>query len=125
MIKKFDAINKKCVLRAGPKVTLGTMLNTGFFRKPPVGENAFVRIMFFIVTHSLIYPHAFFIRQRVLVSLSFVSCFHRFLCLLFQELTLMDDTVLEEHFEDPRLVHMKILGDGGNYEFLSFRETEI
>ncbi|CAH0391980.1 unnamed protein product [Bemisia tabaci] len=31
---------------------------------------------------------------------------------LLLELTLMDDTVLEEHFEDPRLVHMKILGDG-------------
>ena len=30
-----------------------------------------------------------------------------------QEFTLTDDTVLEEHFEDPRLTQMKLLGEGG------------
>lgn len=33
----------------------------------------------------------------------------------FQELTLTDDTVLEEHNEDPALVQMRLLGDGGTY----------
>ena len=33
----------------------------------------------------------------------------------FQELTLTDDTVLEEHNEDPTLVQMRLLGDGGTY----------
>jgi hypothetical protein len=32
---------------------------------------------------------------------------------LFQEFTLTDDTVLEEHFEDPRLTQIKVLGEGG------------
>lgn len=32
-----------------------------------------------------------------------------------QELTVTDDTVLEEHSEDPSLVQMRLLGDGGNY----------
>ena len=31
-----------------------------------------------------------------------------------QEFTLTDDTVLEEHYEDPRLTQMQLLGDGGN-----------
>lgn len=30
-----------------------------------------------------------------------------------QELTLTDDTVLEEHYEDPRLLQIKLLGEGG------------
>ena len=30
--------------------------------------------------------------------------------LLFQEYTLTDDTVLEEHYEDPRLTQMNLLG---------------
>lgn len=30
-----------------------------------------------------------------------------------QELTVTDDTVLEEHSEDPALVQMRLLGDGG------------
>ena len=29
-----------------------------------------------------------------------------------QELTLTDDTVLEEHYEDPRLLQIKLLGEG-------------
>ena len=33
---------------------------------------------------------------------------------IFQEFTLTDDTVLEEHYEDPRLTQMSLLGDGGN-----------
>lgn len=33
---------------------------------------------------------------------------------LSQELTVTDDTVLEEHSEDPSLVQMRLLGDGGN-----------
>ena len=33
-----------------------------------------------------------------------------FLFLLFQEYTLTDDTVLEEHYEDPRLTQMNLLG---------------
>lgn len=50
-----------------------------------------------------------------------------FLCRLFfspifstshpQELTLTDDTVLEEHYEDPRLLQIKLLGEGGCYDF--------
>lgn len=31
-----------------------------------------------------------------------------------REFTVTDDTVLEEHYEDPRLTQMTILGDGGN-----------
>lgn len=31
----------------------------------------------------------------------------------FQDLTVTDDTVLEEHNEDPRLVQMRLIGDGG------------
>jgi len=37
-----------------------------------------------------------------------------------------DDTVLEEHNEDPRLVQMRLIGDGGNsmsffkYKFLNY-----
>ncbi|KAH9630103.1 hypothetical protein HF086_004809, partial [Spodoptera exigua] len=30
----------------------------------------------------------------------------------YQELTVTDDTVLEEHSEDPSLVQMRLLGDG-------------
>ena len=30
-----------------------------------------------------------------------------------REFSLTDDTVLEEHYEDPRLTQMQILGDGG------------
>ena len=33
---------------------------------------------------------------------------------IFQEFTLTDDTVLEEHYEDPRLTQMLLIGDGGN-----------
>ena len=32
---------------------------------------------------------------------------------LFQEFTLTDDNVLQEHYEDPRLVQMTLLGSGG------------
>lgn len=32
---------------------------------------------------------------------------------VFQEFTVTDDTVLEEHLENPDLVQMRILGDGG------------
>lgn len=32
---------------------------------------------------------------------------------LFQDLTVTDDTVLEEHNEDPSLVQMRLIGDGG------------
>lgn len=32
---------------------------------------------------------------------------------LFQDLTVTDDTVLEEHSEDPTLVQMRLIGDGG------------
>lgn len=32
------------------------------------------------------------------------------------EFTVTDDTVLEEHLENPELVQMRILGDGGKYE---------
>lgn len=35
---------------------------------------------------------------------------------LFQELTVTDDTVLEEHSEDPALVQMTLLGDGGKIQ---------
>jgi hypothetical protein len=31
----------------------------------------------------------------------------------FQDLILTDDTVLEEHNEDPALVQMRLIGDGG------------
>lgn len=33
----------------------------------------------------------------------------------WQELSVTDDTVLEEHNEDPALVQMKLIGDGGMY----------
>ena len=33
----------------------------------------------------------------------------------WQELTLTDDTVLEEHYEDPRLLQIQLLGEGGDY----------
>lgn len=39
--------------------------------------------------------------------------FHVFLPDVIQELTLTDDTVLEEHYEDPRLLQIKLLGEGG------------
>lgn len=32
---------------------------------------------------------------------------------LLQELTVTDDTVLEGHNEDPTLVQMRLIGDGG------------
>lgn len=36
------------------------------------------------------------------------------LCIiLLQDLTVTDDTVLEEHNEDPALVQMRLIGDGG------------
>lgn len=35
-----------------------------------------------------------------------------------QELTVTDDTVLEEHSEDPALVQMTLLGDGGESKFI-------
>lgn len=31
----------------------------------------------------------------------------------FQDLTVTDDTVLEDHNEDPSLVQMRLIGDGG------------
>ena len=34
---------------------------------------------------------------------------------MFQEFTVTDDTVLEEHMESPDLVQMRILGEGGVY----------
>lgn len=34
---------------------------------------------------------------------------------VFQSLTLTDDTVLEEHNEDPALIQMHLIGDGGKY----------
>lgn len=36
------------------------------------------------------------------------------LYVLLQDLTVTDDTVLEEHNEDPSLVQMRLIGDGGN-----------
>lgn len=35
---------------------------------------------------------------------------------LFQDLTVTDDTVLEEHNEDPSLVQMRLIGDGGKIQ---------
>ena len=32
-----------------------------------------------------------------------------------QEFTVTDDTVLEEHLENPEIVQMRILGEGGNF----------
>ena len=32
-----------------------------------------------------------------------------------REFSLTDDTVLEEHYEDPRLTQMQIIGDGGEW----------
>lgn len=37
------------------------------------------------------------------------------ICCAFQSLTLTDDTVLEEHNEDPALIQMHLIGDGGEY----------
>ena len=42
----------------------------------------------------------------IIKSISFFSIFRT------QELTLTDDTVLEEHYEDPRLLQIKLLGEG-------------
>ena len=42
-----------------------------------------------------------------------------------REFSLTDDTVLEEHFEDPRLTQMQILGDGGMHYRSSFRQDRI
>ena len=42
--------------------------------------------------------------------------FNKLLVLYLQELTVTDDTVLEEHNEDPALVQMKLLGDGGKHQ---------
>ena len=33
----------------------------------------------------------------------------------FQEFTLTDDCVLQEHHEDPRLVHMTLLGENSEF----------
>ena len=33
-------------------------------------------------------------------------------------MTLTDDTVLEEHYEDPRLLQIKLLGEGGTFCFV-------
>lgn len=33
--------------------------------------------------------------------------------IFFQDLTVTDDTVLEDHNEDPTLVQMRLIGDGG------------
>ena len=33
----------------------------------------------------------------------------------FQELEVTDDTVLEEHTEDPATLHIRLLGHGGEY----------
>lgn len=35
--------------------------------------------------------------------------------LFFQTLTVTDDTVLEEHNEDPTLIQMQLIDDGGKY----------
>ena len=38
------------------------------------------------------------------------------------QLTVTDDTVLEEHNEDPSLIQMNLLGDGGKFTFnITFR----
>lgn len=42
-----------------------------------------------------------------------------------QELTLTDDTVLEEHNEDPTLVQMRLLGDGGRETLSRFILKEL
>lgn len=36
---------------------------------------------------------------------------------MFQTFTLTDDTVLEEHNEDPALIQMHLIGDGGKCPF--------
>lgn len=59
----------------------------------------------------------FIILNHVLCSLMNVFTF----ALHSQELTVTDDTVLEEHSEDPSLVQMRLLGDGGNYKTKAFR----
>ena len=44
----------------------------------------------------------------------------------FQELTVTDDTVLEEHSEDPSLVHITIIGDRGiSFAFCLFIYAEL
>lgn len=47
----------------------------------------------------------------VIKSLVFKFLIRSFLFL--QDLTVTDDTVLEEHNEDPSLVQMRLIGDGG------------
>lgn len=37
------------------------------------------------------------------------------ICYCLQDLTVTDDTVLEEHNEDPALVQMRLIGDGGKF----------
>ena len=46
-----------------------------------------------------------------------VICIFFFFCLFHQELSVTDDTVLEEHNEDPALVQMRLIGDGGKIIF--------
>jgi hypothetical protein len=36
-----------------------------------------------------------------------------FRVVMLQDLTVTDDTVLEEHNEDPCIVQMRLIGDGG------------
>ena len=64
-------------------------------------------------------------RYGLVVLNDFVAgCSIRLSFVLRQELTLTDDTVLEEHYEDPRLLQIKLLGEGGTpssfTEFLTF-----
>ncbi len=63
----------------------------------------------------LIKPH-FAVKIARGYKIGLVSCTCKYdlrLEFSFQEFTLTDDTVLEEHLEDPRLTQMKLLGDGG------------
>lgn len=39
---------------------------------------------------------------------------------VLQELTVTDDTVLEEHSEDPSLVQIRLIGEGGEFLYDSF-----
>ena len=48
-----------------------------------------------------------------LFNLIFFLCF----CQIF---SLTDDTVLEEHNEDPTLIQMHLIGDGGKYQLFDF-----
>ena len=69
-------------------------------------------------------------RKKSEQYLNYENVFNNFL----QEFTLTDDTVLEEHFEDPRLTQMKLLGEGGKHKkspltnfafiFIRFRTVE-